>query len=226
MEDPDLSEKHHGDPASLSLTDVRPKLNEKRLNLTPLDIGTYWMGKDGLQGSLVLSSHVKMVLLSGTIHKPRFLSESPIQQGANARPELLPKAGAQRTLKAVSSRPLFGVAWEQGWCLQPACHPSRAVDTSAWERVQAALYVRQQRRGRMTVVSRAGTCATRAVPRTVRPVPRPPTVRRSGHPRCCARRLSNPPQARPGSGLHPARPESSPLHEGMERPHCPASAGQ
>jgi hypothetical protein len=72
MEDPDLSEKHHGDPASLSLTDVRPKLNEKRLNITPLDIGPYWMGKDGLQGSLVLSSHVKMVLLLGTIHKFRF----------------------------------------------------------------------------------------------------------------------------------------------------------
>jgi hypothetical protein len=72
MEDPDLSEKHHGDPASLSLTDVRPKLNEKRLNITPLDIGAYWMGKNGLQGSLVLSSHVKMVLLLGTIHKFRF----------------------------------------------------------------------------------------------------------------------------------------------------------
>jgi hypothetical protein len=26
----------------------------------------------------------------------------------NARPELLPEAGAQRTLEAVSSRPLFG----------------------------------------------------------------------------------------------------------------------
>jgi hypothetical protein len=63
MEDPDLSEKHHGDPAAFSLTDVRPKLNEKRLNITPLDIGTYWMGKDGLQGSLVLSSHGEMVLL-------------------------------------------------------------------------------------------------------------------------------------------------------------------
>jgi len=63
MEDPDLSEEHHGDPASLSLTDVRPKLNEKCLNITPLDIGPYGMGKDGLQGSLMLSSHVKMVLL-------------------------------------------------------------------------------------------------------------------------------------------------------------------
>jgi len=72
MENPNLSEKHHGDPASLSLTDVRPKLNEKRLNITPLDIGPYWMGKDGLQGSLVLSSHVKMVLLLGTIDKFRF----------------------------------------------------------------------------------------------------------------------------------------------------------
>jgi len=48
MEDPDFSEKHHGDPAALSLTDIRPKLNEKRLNITPLDIGPYWMGKDGL----------------------------------------------------------------------------------------------------------------------------------------------------------------------------------
>ena len=28
----------------------------------------------------------------------------------NARPELLPEAGAQRTLEAVSSRPLFGKA--------------------------------------------------------------------------------------------------------------------
>jgi hypothetical protein len=63
MEDPDLSEKHHGDPTSLALTDVRPKFNEKRLNITPLDIGPYRMGKDGLQSSLVLSSHVKMVLL-------------------------------------------------------------------------------------------------------------------------------------------------------------------
>ena len=63
MEDPDLSEKHHGDPTPLALTDVRPKLNEKRLNITPLDIGPDWMGKNGLQGSLVLSSHVEMVLL-------------------------------------------------------------------------------------------------------------------------------------------------------------------
>jgi hypothetical protein len=72
MEDPDLSEQHHGDPAALALTDVRPKLNEKRLNITPLDIGPSWMGKDGLQSSMVLSSHVKMVLLSGTIHKFKF----------------------------------------------------------------------------------------------------------------------------------------------------------
>ena len=72
MEDPNLSEKHHGNSASLSLTDVRPKLNEECLDITPLDIGAYWMGKDGLQGSLVLSFHVNMVLLLGTIHKFRF----------------------------------------------------------------------------------------------------------------------------------------------------------
>ena len=72
MEDPDFSKQHHGNPTALSLTDVRPKLNEKRLNITPLDIGAYWMGKDGLQGSLVLSSHGEMVLLLGTTHKFRF----------------------------------------------------------------------------------------------------------------------------------------------------------
>ena len=72
MEDPDLSEKHHGDPTSLSLTDIRTKLNEKRLNITPLDIGPYWLSTDSLQGSVVLSSHTKMVLLLGTIHKCRF----------------------------------------------------------------------------------------------------------------------------------------------------------
>ena len=48
MEDPDLSEQHHRDPTALALTELSPKLNEKRLNITPLDIGTYWMGKDGL----------------------------------------------------------------------------------------------------------------------------------------------------------------------------------
>ena len=35
--------------------------------------------------------------------KPRFMT-------ANARPELLPEAGAEQTLEAVSSRPLFGAA--------------------------------------------------------------------------------------------------------------------
>ena len=57
MEDPDLSEKYHSDPATLSLTDVRPKLNEKGLDITPLDIGTDGVGKDGFQGSAILSSH-------------------------------------------------------------------------------------------------------------------------------------------------------------------------
>ena len=35
--------------------------------------------------------------------------------GSNARPELLPEAGAQRTLKAVSSRPLLGAAQNRRW---------------------------------------------------------------------------------------------------------------
>ena len=75
MEDSDLSEKHHGYPAALSRTDFRPKLHEKRLNITPLNIGAYWMGKDGLQGSSVLSFHVE----NGTtmryyLQEPRFLA--------------------------------------------------------------------------------------------------------------------------------------------------------
>jgi len=59
MENPNLPEKHHSDPAALSLTDFRPKLNEKCLDITPLDIGTHWMGKDGFQGYSVLSSHTE-----------------------------------------------------------------------------------------------------------------------------------------------------------------------
>ena len=39
MEDPDLSEQHHRDPAALAFTDLGPKLNEKRLDSTPRDIG-------------------------------------------------------------------------------------------------------------------------------------------------------------------------------------------
>ena len=57
MEDPDLPEEHYSDPAALSLTDFRPKLCEKCLDSTPVDIGTDWMGKDGFQGSSVRSPH-------------------------------------------------------------------------------------------------------------------------------------------------------------------------
>jgi hypothetical protein len=59
MEDPDLPEKHHRDPAALALTDLSPKLNEKRLDGTPLDIGSDRMRKDGFQGPAVRSSHRK-----------------------------------------------------------------------------------------------------------------------------------------------------------------------
>ncbi len=38
--------KHHSDPTALSLTDLRSKFDEQRLNITPLDIGAYWTGKD------------------------------------------------------------------------------------------------------------------------------------------------------------------------------------
>jgi hypothetical protein len=50
----------------------------------------------------------------------------------NARPELLPKAGAQRTLEAVSSRPLLGMRWfrildashsDSGWQLRQLAKP-------------------------------------------------------------------------------------------------------
>jgi hypothetical protein len=38
MEDSDLSEQHHRDPAALALTGLGPKLNEKCLDSTP----DYW----------------------------------------------------------------------------------------------------------------------------------------------------------------------------------------
>ncbi len=71
MEDPDLPKEHHSDPAALSLTDVRPKRNEKRLNIPPRDIGADGMGKERFQGSLVLSVHRRIVPLLGTIRKLR-----------------------------------------------------------------------------------------------------------------------------------------------------------
>jgi hypothetical protein len=57
MEDPDLSEQHDSDPAALALTDLSPKLNEQRLDITPRDSGPHGMRKDGFQGSSVRSSH-------------------------------------------------------------------------------------------------------------------------------------------------------------------------
>jgi hypothetical protein len=56
MEDPDLPERHHSDPAALAVADFSPKLTAERLNITPLDIGMDRMRKEGLQGSAVLSS--------------------------------------------------------------------------------------------------------------------------------------------------------------------------
>jgi hypothetical protein len=83
MEDPDLPKQHHGHPAPLSLTDVRPKRKEKRLNISPRDIGAHRMGKDGFEGSSVRSSHRR----NGTT--PRYhpqvqaWNELPTRQGAN-----------------------------------------------------------------------------------------------------------------------------------------------
>ena len=57
MEDPDLSEQHHRDPAALALTDLSAKLNEQCLDNTPRDIGPDRMRKDSFQGSAVRSSH-------------------------------------------------------------------------------------------------------------------------------------------------------------------------
>ena len=57
MEDPDLSEQHHRDPAALTLTDLSAKLNEQCLASTPRDIGPDRMRKEGFQGSSVRSSH-------------------------------------------------------------------------------------------------------------------------------------------------------------------------
>jgi hypothetical protein len=72
MEDPDLPEKHHSDPAAFSLTNFRPKLNEQCLNITPLDIRPNWMGKDGFQGSSMPSSHTE----NGTTI--RYYSQAPM----------------------------------------------------------------------------------------------------------------------------------------------------
>ena len=58
MEDPDLSEQHHRDPTALALTDLSPKLNEKRLDIT--------QGIVALTGCAKMASRVlRCVLLIG-----------------------------------------------------------------------------------------------------------------------------------------------------------------
>ena len=59
----------------------------------------------------------------------------------NARPELRLKAGAQRTLEAVSSRPMLGWEYPVGYrwgapCLAHPCAPASAYWTTsvAWKR--------------------------------------------------------------------------------------------
>jgi hypothetical protein len=70
MEDPDLSEKHHCDPAALALTDLSPKLNEKCLDITPRDIGPDRMRKDGFQGN-VMKFRGKLSVYKGVIEMGR-----------------------------------------------------------------------------------------------------------------------------------------------------------
>ena len=85
MEDQDLLDKHHGYPATLLVTDFSPKLNQKRLNITPLDIGADWMGKDGFQGPLVLSFHVKDGTTIRYHLQGKALRELPTLHGAKKR---------------------------------------------------------------------------------------------------------------------------------------------
>jgi hypothetical protein len=62
MKDPDLSKKHHSDPAALARTDVRPKLNENSsISLHGILALTGW-AKIACR-VLVLSSHEKIVRL-------------------------------------------------------------------------------------------------------------------------------------------------------------------
>jgi hypothetical protein len=79
MEDPNLPKKHHGDPTPFSLTDFSPKLNEKRLNISPRDIGAYGMGKDGFEGSLMPSFHGRNGTTRGYHPQGQALSELAIR---------------------------------------------------------------------------------------------------------------------------------------------------
>ena len=59
----------------------------------------------------------------------------------NARPELLPEAGAERTLEAVSSRPLFGQAGALG------ALPVPPLRRDAFEQAQGGAGMRLYRPG-------------------------------------------------------------------------------
>jgi len=63
MEDPHLTKQHHCDPAPLALTDVSSKLNEQRLDVTPLDVALIGCAKMASKVLRCLLFLPRMVLL-------------------------------------------------------------------------------------------------------------------------------------------------------------------
>lgn len=69
MEHPTVIKQPHTHTRTLPLADLGTQLNKQRLNIAPLDIGTYWAGKNQFKGFLVLAFHGEIVLDNGTIFK-------------------------------------------------------------------------------------------------------------------------------------------------------------
>jgi len=71
MKNADFTEQHDGNPTSFAFSDIRTKVDEERLDISPRHVAARGMRKHQLQRSLALSSHDSMVPNTGTIGKPR-----------------------------------------------------------------------------------------------------------------------------------------------------------
>ena len=61
MEDANFGEQDHRDAAAFSLTDFGAKLREKRLNISPLNVGARRPREDQFKRALVSTLHCRIV---------------------------------------------------------------------------------------------------------------------------------------------------------------------
>lgn len=69
MKHPHFAKQHNRYTAAFSLYDLCTKFLKQAFNVAPLNVGTCWSGEYELQSASVLSLHVEMVPIFGTLFK-------------------------------------------------------------------------------------------------------------------------------------------------------------